>query len=101
MKKINMELNNERKKQGFSMLANVNVDYIRLLKRCNKEDGKAITEAIKCGDAKKAVQHMSNAKNRNQAIRNISAHHDTIVYLNGEEWGIFKADTRKCYEWEK
>lgn len=101
MKKINMELNSEKRKQGFTMRANVNADYIRALKRWNKKDGKAIAEAITNHDVKKAIEHMQNANGRNQAIRDISAHHDKLVYLNGENWGIWEADTRKFYEWEK
>ncbi len=98
MKKINMELKGSKKEAGYTMRANINPDCMRALKRWNKEDGKAVAEAIKSGDVKKAIYHMSNAKSRNQEIRIISAHHDKIVYLNGEAWGVFEADTRKCYQ---
>ncbi len=101
MKKINMELKESKKAQGYTMRANVNADCIRALKRWNKEDGKAVAEAVKSGDVKKAIYHMSNAKSRNRQIREISAHHDKIVYLNGESWGVFEADTRKCYQFEE
>ena len=101
MKKINMELNESKKAQGYTMRANVNADCIRALKRWNKEDGKAVAEAINSGDVKKAIYHMHNAKSRNRQIREISAHHDKLIFLNGEDWWIFEADTRKCYELEK
>lgn len=101
MKKINMELNESKKAQGYTMRANINADCIKALKRWNKADGKAVAEAIRSGDVKKAIYHMSNAKSRNQEIRKISAHHDKIVYLNGERWGVFEADTRKCYQFEE
>ena len=101
MKKITMELKKKKKAQGYTMSANVNPDYIRALKRLNKEAGKAVAEAIKSGDVKKAIYHMSNAKGRNRQIREISAHHDKLIFRDGKDWGIFEADTRKCYEWKK
>lgn len=99
MKKINMEIKESLKATGYTMRANINPDCMRALKRWNKEDGKAVAEAIR--SVKKAIYRMNNAKSRNQEIRKISAHHDKIVYLNGESWGVFEADTRKCYEFEK
>ncbi len=100
MKKISMELKESKKAEGYTTRANINPDYIRYLKRWNKEDGKAVAEAIRSGDVKKAIYHMSNAKNRNRNIREASVHHDKIIYLNGESWGCFDADTRKCYQFE-
>lgn len=90
MKKINMELNESKKAQGYTMRANVNADCIRAFKRWNKEDGKAVAEAIKSGDVKKAIYHMSNAKSRNRQIREISAHHDKLIFLNGKTGGYLK-----------
>ncbi len=101
MKKINMELKESKKAAGYTMRANINPDCVRALKRWNKEDGKAVAEAIKNGDLKKAIYHMSNAKNRNRQIREISAHHDKIIYLHGESCGVFEVDTRKCYQFEE
>ena len=100
MKKINMELKESKKAQGYTMRANINADCIRALKRWNKEDGKAVAEAVKSGDVNKAIYQMSNAKSLNRQIREISAHQKKLIFLNGEDWGIFEADTRKCYEWE-
>ena len=101
MKKINMEIKESLKASGYTMRANITPNCMKALKRWNKEDGKAIAEAIRSGDVKKAIYHMSNAKKRNQEIRKISANHDKIVYLNGESWGVFEADTRKCYQFEE
>lgn len=68
MKKINMELNESKKAQGYTIMANVNADCIKALKRWNKEDGKAVAEAIKSGDVKKAIYHTHNAKNHNREL---------------------------------
>jgi hypothetical protein len=101
MKKINMEFKESIKAAGYTMRANINPDCMKSLKRWNKKDGKAVAEAIRSGDVKKAIYHISNEKSRNRQIREISAHHDKIIYLNGESWGVFVADTRKCYPFEE
>lgn len=56
MKKINMELKESSKAAGYKTSANINPNCIRALKRWNKEDGRAITEAIKTGDVKGSYQ---------------------------------------------
>ena len=86
MKKINMEIKESLKASGYTMRANINPNCMKALKRWNKEDGFTI---------------WATQKKRNQEIRKISANHDKIVYLNGESWGVFEADTRKCYQFEE
>lgn len=100
MKKANIEFKESKKVEGYTMRANVNPDLIKALKRWNKEDGKAIAEAIQSGNVKKAIYYMQNAKNRNLEIRQISEHHNKIIYLNGKEWGSFDYIERKCYKFE-
>lgn len=100
MKKINMEFRQDIKEQGFTTRANINSALVKSLKRWNKQDGKAIAQAIKNGDTKKATYHMSNAKDRNKMLRELSERHDKLVFLNCKLWGIWEADTRKCYKFE-
>lgn len=99
--KICTELKEISKAEGYTMRANINPDCIKTIMRWNKKDGRAVAKAIRDGDVKKAIYHMDNAKLRNRILREISAKHDKIIYLNGEEWGIFEADTRKCYAFVK
>lgn len=70
----------ELKKEGYTMRSNINPDCVRALKQWNKESGKKISAAIKTGDCKAIIREMSNAKSRNADIREISEHHDKIIY---------------------
>ena len=98
MKKICTELSESSKEKGFTMRANLNADCIKALKRWNKEDAKKISEAIKTGNVKNAINHLENAKNRNTTIRKITSDHTKIIYLNGKMWGVFEVGTRKCFQ---
>lgn len=102
--KRHMELKKEgyTMADGYTMKANVNPDCIKALKRWNKDDGKAIAEAIRKGDVKKAIYHLGNAKARNRQIRELSAKHDKIIYNKfGASVFVYDNTDRKCYELEQ
>lgn len=77
---ISMEFNAAAKRKGYTMRANINPDLIRALKRWNKDSAAAIREAIRRNDCKTVIRELENAKSRNRQIRELSEHHDKIVY---------------------
>lgn len=70
MKKICTELSESSKEKGFTMRANLNADCIKALKRWNKEDAKKISEAIKTGNVKNAINHKVEMQENHDSYRN-------------------------------
>ena len=95
--KIHMEL----KTEGYTMSSNINPDCIKALKRWNKESGKKIAKAIQIGDCKAVISEMSNAKSRNRQVREISEHHDKVIYdATGKAVYWWDHEEQKTYQLE-
>lgn len=75
-----MELGGGAKRRGWTVRSNVNEKLIPEIKRWNKESAKIINQCIKTGDVKGAIKEMQNAAGRNREIREVSQHHDKIIY---------------------
>mgnify|MGYP000008014421 CR=1 FL=1 len=77
---VGMEFSAATKGKGYTMRANISADCIRALKRWNKDSAVAICNAIRRNDCKAVIRELENAKHRNRKIRELSEHHDKIVY---------------------
>ena len=77
---VSMELNQASKIKGYTMRANVNPEYILLLKKCKQDSATAIRAAIQKNDCKAVIREIKNAKRYNDMIRDASEHHDKLVY---------------------
>lgn len=98
---VMMELNQASKGKGYTMRANVNADCIRALKRWNKDSAAAIRDAIRRNDCKAVIRELENARHRNRQIREISEHHDKIVYdASGKMIFMWDCKEQKMYRIE-
>lgn len=98
---VHMEFNQASWDAGFMMRSNINPDCVRGLKRWNKESGERISGAIKAGDCKTVIREMSNAKSRNSQIREISEHHDKVIYdASGKAVFWYDSKEHKVYQLE-
>ncbi len=77
---VSMEFSADTKCKGYTMRANINPDCVRALKRWNKGSAAIIRDAIHRKDCKAVIRELENAKARNRQIRELSEHHDKIVY---------------------
>lgn len=95
---VGMELNQASKSKGYTMRANINPDCVRALKRWNKDSASAIRAAIRLKDCKAVIRELKNAKHRNRKIREMSEHHDKIVYdASGNMIFIWDHKEQKMY----
>lgn len=76
---VAMELNQACKDKGYTMRANINPEYILLLKKCKQDSAAAIRAAIRKNDCMTVLREIKNAKHYNDMIREASVHHDKIV----------------------
>lgn len=94
-------LRDEYLEKGWTSRSNINPDYIKALKRCNKESAKRIAEAINNRDCKAVLQEMRNTSGINAEIRKISECHDKIIYdAEGKPIYWWNCKEQKTYQLE-
>lgn len=94
-----MEFKPETWAKGYTMRANINPALIPTLKQWNQNSAAVIRAAIRRGGCEAAIAEIESAKWRNQQIRNLSEHHDKIVYnASGEMLYIWDHKRKAMYE---
>lgn len=101
-KKYSTELNQRAKEQGYTMKANLNAEYVKLVDEVLKDTGRKTAEAIKQGNAKEAIRLVRSGKMQRDSVKREIEKADKIIYdKDGNSVAWFHTDTRKCYELEK
>lgn len=80
--RANLELRKDYLARGWSLRANINPAYIRLLRRNGKEYGQRVAQAIRCGDSQRADKLLQEAREcrTHVHIRESAAHHDKFLH---------------------
>jgi len=101
MKTKTLKLKDKYLEMGYTSKSNTNPDFIKDLKRWNKDSAKIISEAIHSGDCKTVLREMKNTRGRNQEIRIVSENHDKIIFNgSGEAVYLWDHKERKVYQLE-
>lgn len=60
-RRANLEIRKDYLERGWTLRANINPAYIRLLQRNGKEYGQRVAQAIRCGDSQRADKFLHDA----------------------------------------
>lgn len=81
-RRANLEIRKDYLDRGWTLRANINPAYIRLLQRNGKEYGQRVAQAIRCGDSQRADKLLQDAREcrTHVHIRESAAHHDKFLH---------------------